>query len=236
MAIKAALVTGGAKRIGRRIALLLASMGYNIALHYNKSRREALETMREIKKQGRECMCYHCDFLNSKETSSLVKKVRADFPSLEVLVNNASVFKRAPLIKTDQKLLNEQVSVNFKAPFILSQEFARLVKKGHILNMLDSGIKGTQPNYSAYLTSKKALGYFTLLAARELAPGIRVNAVAPGFIMPQIGEEKSFRRILKKSPLKIKGEILYLEKAIKFLLDDKYITGQVIFVDGGAGI
>lgn len=232
---KAALITGSAKRIGKEIARALSSLGYDIALHYRRSKDEAKRLALEIKGRGGACEIFKCDFSDEKETLRLIQTVKKQFPGLSLLVNSASIFKKSRLVPIDVNTFDNHFAVNFKAPFILSCEFARICKKGHIVNLLDTNIVRNKTAYPAYLLSKKALADFTKLAASEFAPDIRVNGIAPGLILPPMGKTDDYLTHLAKGiPLQKKGNTHQIAQTVRALEENEYITGQIIFVDGGA--
>ncbi len=234
MAKKAALITGGAKRIGKAISIFLAEKGYDIALHYNTSEKEAKVVKNEINKLGRKCDLYKCNLFNTKDLIPLVRKVKKSFPNLSLLVNNASIFEEGKFFETDNSFLDKHLNINFKAPFFLSQGFAKYCKKGQIINLLDTNIRRIKTKFFAYNLSKKMLFEFTKMSAVELAPNIRVNAIAPGPILSPPG--KDINHLRKKGlivPLKQEGEIKNIIQGVDFLIENDYITGQCIFVDGG---
>ena len=233
-----ALITGGTKRIGREISLALASKGFNIALHYNNAGAEALDALtREIHKKGVECRPFKCDFADFKAVSTLIGEVLESFPDLEALVNNASIFEPSSIKETTEALFDSHLNINFKAPFFISKEFAQNVKQGNIINILDTKIKGNNPPYAAYLLTKKALSEFTRMAAIEFAPLIRVNAVAPGLILPHSGNDQAyFDKLVQKIPLKKRGYPEDIAKAVCFFIESKFITGETIFIDGGESL
>ena len=224
-----ALVTGGAKRIGRAICLKLAHMGYSIALHYHNSAKEAQKTRDSIREGGGTCELFSCDLTNDTEVSRFIKKVSKKFPDLNLLVNNASVFKKSNLRIVTAKDFDRDFAIHVKAPLMLSQDFAAQCHAGQIINMLDTCIVNDKTERFSYLLSKKALGGLTRMAAVELAPNIRVNGIAPGFILPPEGSNKRVDQI----PLKKKGDVDNVTDAIEFLIRNPYVTGQVIFIDGG---
>lgn len=233
--MKAALVTGGSKRIGREISLALAKTGYSVAVHYNTT--EPDELLADIRALGLEAAAFRCDLSDAAGTGSLIARVIERFAALELLVNNASIFERAPITETDVDLLERQFAVNFRAPYILSRDYARLCGRGSIINIVDTKTAGNGRNYSAYTLSKKALAEFTRTAAVEFAPGIRVNAVAPGLILPPAGEDDSYMdRMAEGVPLRRKGSPAEVAAAVTFLAENSYITGQTIFVDGGENL
>ena len=231
---KSALITGGAKRIGKAIAVHLAENGFDIALHYNTSKAEAEETAKEIKSKGQNCILFQCNLSNTKDSLSLTDKVKQSFPSLSLLINNASIFEKRSFLNTDLDFFENHFNINFKAPFFLSQCFAKSVKEGHIINFLDTNITRDRTKYFVYNLSKKMLSEFTKMAAIELAPNIRVNAVAPGPILPPSNGEKEYlERKEENIPLKRWGNVSEILQSIDFLLKNKYLTGQCVFVDGG---
>ncbi len=231
---KAALVTGAAKRIGQAIALDLASQGYDIALHYHHSEIEARTTAVKIRKLKRRCELFPGNLASQSDVSSLLKNVLQEFPYLSVLMNSASVFEKSQLRTSSLEFFNKQFAVNFQTPYILSQEFAKHCRSGQIISLLDTHITDYKTSYSDYLLTKKLLAEFTKLAACEFAPGIRVNAVAPGLILPPEGKRDDYlKRLALNIPLKRKGTPRHITQAVRFLIENDYVTGQIIFVDGG---
>jgi len=234
---QAALVTGGATRLGRHFALTLAKRGYDIALHYNSSASDAEDARREILATGRQCEIFQWDFCSDRDPADLLHNVKAQFPALRLLINNASAYNTGGVTATSRALLQEQFSTNFFTPFLLTGAFAREVKSGSIINIIDNKIGFQQYAYSAYLLSKKTLAELTRLSAMELAPDIRVNGIAPGVILP--GEARSdayidWRR--EGIPLQQQGRLEQLSTAMAYLLDNHFVTGQVLFVDGGEAL
>jgi pteridine reductase len=231
---QAALVTGGARRIGRAIALFLAEKGFDIALHYRSSEKEAKKVARIIEKKGNQCRLFYSNLNNMKEVISLIPSVIDQLPNLSLLVNNASIFSRANFMNTDQDLFDHHFNINFKAPFFLSQNFARHCKYGQIINILDTKISKALNEYFVYTLSKKTLFEFTKMTAKGLGPRIRINAIAPGLIFPSSGmSEKRFKEMGKWIPLQRTGSPQAVVSAIDFLLNNTYVTGECIFVDGG---
>ena len=231
---KSALITGGAKRIGKAVALHLAENNFDIALHYNTSTADAEETANEIKNKGQNCILFQGDLLNTNNVLTLIDKVKESFPSLSLLVNNASIFEKRSFMETDLNFFENYFNVNFKAPFFLSQNFAKTFKKGHIINLLDTNITRDRTKYFVYNLTKKMLYEFTKMAAVELSPDIRVNAIAPNPILPPSNEKKEYlEREQNNIPLKKWGSIQNIIQSINFLLENDYLTGQCIFTDGG---
>lgn len=229
-----AIITGSAKRIGKAIALALARDGYDIVIHYHKSIHEAKEVEHTITKMGQKCQLISCDFSNMKQVSLFIHRAFEFFPDTSVLVNSASIFERGRLMDTDEEMLDRHLNINFKTPFLLTQEFARCATQGHVINILDTKISRTLIEYFAYTLSKKALAEFTKMASKELAPAIRVNGVCPGLILPPPGEDDEYLEKLSQNiPLQRRGNPEQVVSAIQFLLKNPYITGQFIYVDGG---
>ncbi len=235
----AALITGSVKRIGKEIAYFLARQGYDIALHYNSSDTEALEVKDKILSLNIQSEIFRCDFENEKQVQNLLNNVLKKFPHLNLLINNASIFEKAPIQETTILQLKRHFAINFQAPYILSKNFAQRLKQGNIINMLDTKIATAKNTHSAYLLSKKALADFTLMAAREFAPHTRVNAIAPGIIsgFPPPGKTESYLDKLKtKNLLKKKGNIDHILQTIEFILKNDFINGEIIYVDGGENL
>ncbi len=229
-----ALVTGGAKRIGREIALYLAGQGYNIALHYNNSKAEAMNTAQAIYKMGVRCELFACDLADEAQVIKLMPSVYKAFPNISLLVNSASIFVPNSLGAQDLSLYKAHWDINFKAPYILSCEFARLVKKGQIINLIDTNVGRHRSRYADYLLTKKALYEFTQMAAVQFGPKIRVNGISPGMILPPVNNQPDDRTKRAQSiPLKRVGNPKYIAQTVQFLLENDYITGQIIANDGG---
>lgn len=229
-----AIVTGGAKRIGRAIALMLARRGYDIILHYNASIDEAENTAKEIEASGRRCYLLSANFDDMTQVLTFIPHAYEISNNCNLLINSASIFERARLLDTDEDLFNRHFNVNFKTPFFLSRDFARFYKLGQIINILDTKISKNMIAYFAYTLTKKALYEFTKMAAKELAPNIRVNGIGPGLILPPPGQDESYLDEKSRSiPLNRKGNLESIESAISFLIDNDFITGECIFIDGG---
>ena len=231
---KAALITGSTRRIGKAIALSLAQRGFDIALHCRVSHGEAEEVVGEITLKGQKCQLFPCDFNDIKQVRSLIPAVYKKFPYCVLLVNNASIFKRARLMNSDEDIYNAHFNINIKPPFFLSKDFAQHCRSGHIINMLDACITRSSVEYFAYSLTKKALYEFTRSAAKELGPDIRVNAIAPGLILPSNRQNESdFKEMGSRVPLQRVGDIDNILSALHLLIENPFITGECIFIDGG---
>lgn len=232
-----ALVTGAAVRIGRAIAEALAEAGYDLALHYHRSRREAEELAIQLQKSNCSCELFQADLADTKQTCELLPAVMDRFSQLNLLVNNASIFENGVLRKTSPDLFDRHMAINFKAPFFLSRDFADRVDRGHIINVLDQRVRKIDKDYMAYTLSKKALANFTLMAAKELAPDVRVNGIAPGYILPPAdADDSAGQRVAGKIPLQCRGNLDNIVHAVKYLIKNPFVTGEILYVDGGESL
>jgi pteridine reductase len=231
---KAALVTGGAVRLGREFALTLAKAGYDVALHYNSSAPEAERTAALCRSFGVRCEIFRGNFFDVTCLPGLMDAVATRFPHIELLVNSASVYESNRIADTSPELLDQQWCVNFKAPFLLMKEFYRRVGRGAIVNVLDNKIAFNQFEYAAYLTSKKALADATKMAALEFAPDIRVNGIAPGVVLPATVREPAYLEWRRQAiPVGRLGDPARLCQGFMTLVTNDFISGQILFVDGG---
>lgn len=231
---KGALITGGATRIGRSLALHFAKQEYHILLHYNASKNEAQKVKEEIESLGGKCTLLQKNLKPTQGSTDLIKEAFSIEKEIHLLINNASLFERASFLETSQELLNEQFQIHFFSPFVLIQEYAKKMNSGHIINLLDTKVKANQDSYFAYTLSKKSLLNLTKMAAAELAPNIRVNAIAPGFILPPKDLAMDHKKYIeKKIPLKRQGQVTEIIGAAQFLEVNTFITGQVLYIDGG---
>ncbi len=236
MYTKAALVTGGATRLGLFFARRLADAGYDIALHYNSSADAAARAAEEIRALGRECHTFACDF-SSGDPGDLIEQAQSALPGLAVLVNSASAYTPAPIAQTSRALLEEQFSVNLFAPMLLTRDFASRVGRGCVVNIIDNKLAYNQYPYAAYLLAKKTLAEFTRMAALEFAPHIRVNGIAPGVILPAATRSSDYLQWrFEGIPLGRQGSQENLGQALDYLLANDFVNGQILVVDGGESI
>jgi len=236
---KTALITGSARRIGKGIALHLASRGWNLALHYNTSNRAAERLQAELQKDypDQEFVLFQSDLQNPFAVEQLVSGVIGVFGQLNLLINNAAVFEAATIKESHFDLLDRLMMVNYRAPFLLIRDFARHVGAGIIVNMVDTRITNSQSDHAAYSLSKKALWELTKMAAFELAPAIRVNAIAPGVTLPPEDKDESYLwNLARKIPMKRPGGIEPILKSLDYILDNDHLTGQLLFCDGGQNL
>ncbi len=234
-----ALITGASLRIGRSITEHLAENGWNIIVHYNSSDKEADDLCRKLVKKypNQHFTPVQADFRNADEVSGLIPKVVSEIGTFDLLINNASVFDSGYIRKTSLWLYENQMNVNLRAPFFLIKEFANSCQKGNIINLTDTRITSNKTNFSAYSLSKKGLWDLTKMAALEFGPEIRVNAVAPGLnLAPEDKDEGFLHRRAEKIPMKKPGGVEPVLRCIDFILKNKYLTGQLLFADGGENL
>jgi NAD(P)-dependent dehydrogenase (short-subunit alcohol dehydrogenase family) len=236
---KTALITGAAKRIGKGLALHLAAQGWNIAIHYNTSADEAIILQDELKSSftNQKFELFSADLNVTSEVENLVPLVIRKMGSIDLLINNASVFDRGDFADTTTEFLDRQMNVNFRAPFILIRNFAQLAKEGTIINFVDTRIVNNKSNFAAYSLSKKALWELTKMTALELGPKIRVNAIAPGLSLPpeEKGEDYLWK-LAENITMKRPGGLEPILKSLDYILNNDYLTGQLLFCDGGENL
>ncbi|OQY31260.1 MAG: hypothetical protein B6241_14480 [Spirochaetaceae bacterium 4572_59] len=232
---KTALITGSARRIGRACALKLAKEGSDILIHYNSSRDEAEELARSIRLNGQNAWAIQQDLSERNSGALLMEKALKKTDTVDILINSASIFPRGNWKDSEIEDFLENYQINALSPFILSREFARQINKGEcIINFLDARIVDNNSSHLAYHLSKRALFTLTRILSSELAPKIRVNAIAPGLIIPPPGETQEYlKKRIDSNPLKKIGTVEQLTESMSFLINNSFITGQVIFVDGG---
>jgi len=231
---KTALVTGAAKRIGRAIALAFSDEGVNVVVHYNSSEDEAKQLVAEIERRAVKAWPVQADLARPEETETLIDRALKIAGPIEILVNNASIFPGEKLDELSSESFAKNMQVNAWAPFVLARAFARRVGRGKIINLEDSRTAGYDWNHVGYILSKHVLAVFTKMMAVEYAPDIAVNAVRPGLILPPPGKDESYiDRLTGTVPLKRHGDPKDIADAVVFLAKSDFITGEVIYVDGG---
>ena len=231
---KTALVTGATKRIGRQIVLALADAGVNVVVHYRELAGDAEKLCEELRTRGVKAWHIEADLENLEDSRQLFSRVAALAGPVELLVNNASQFLPSTVQDMDFAGLMRHMQVNVWAPFVISREFARHAGHGKIVNLLDSRITGFDRSHVAYILSKRLFAVLTEMMAREFAPGITVNGIAPGLILPPPGKDPGWLDELAKTvPLKCHGDPGDIADAALYLLKSDFVTGQIIFVDGG---
>ncbi len=230
-----ALVTGAGKRIGRALAIALAEEGVQIVAHDRKAlEQETNKTCSEVKDCGARSWKVLADLERPEEYENLIARAVEAAGSIDILINNASIFTPGGLKDLSFTDVMKQIQVNAWAPFVLSRQFAGRVPRGKIVNILDTRVAGYERSHAAYLLSKKMLATLTRMCALEFGPGITVNAVAPGAILPPAGKGPEYLEELAKGlPLKRPGGPQDIVDAVIYLLGSDFVTGQILFVDGG---
>ena len=230
-----AIVTGGAIRIGKAMALHLAGKGFNIALHYHNSVPSTV--IEEIKAQGVHCRSYPCDFSNLEEAEQFIGKVLADFDDVELLINSAANFIQENLEETKKETLTDTLQLNLMSPYLLMRDFKRSINKGMIINILDERVRKHISTFGAYSVSKVGLKHLTELAAVEWGETVRVNGIAPGLILPpQGGPPDYLEKAAKKVPTRTHGKIENLLQALDYLMENQFVNGDTLFVDGAESL
>lgn len=239
---KLVLVTGAGVRLGRAIAEGLARAGADVALHFHRSAAGAEAAVAIIRAEGGRAERFQADLTQGSEIDPLVARVEEELGPIAALINSAALFHRAPFLETSKEILDTQWALNARAPYLLAQAVARRMLPrggGDVVNLLDiGGAIVPWRAYSAYCMSKAALAVLTRCLALELAPQIRVNAVAPGTVLPP--EETppvALQELQSKIPQRRFGSPEDVVRSVLFLLaGPSFITGQILVVDGGRSI
>lgn len=234
---KVALVTGAARRVGRAIALALAARGAELVVHYRDSEREAQEVLALARRQGGKPVAVRGDLSRTADLHRIVDTALAAFGRIEILVNSASVFYPTPLAAVTEAEWDGIQAVNLKAPFLLAQRAGaamRAAGRGKIVNLADIAAEGAWADYIPYVVSKAGLVALTRGLARALAPAVQVNAVAPGVVLlPDGASPADQTRALARVPLGRLGGPEDVVRAVLYLLEADFVTGEVLTVDGG---
>lgn len=234
-ASRVALVTGAGQRVGRAIALELAAEGWQLAVHYHASAQGAQETVAEIERAGGVAAAFQADLRDPEACAALVSAVAARFGALDALVNSAAGMERSPIGETTAEQFDAIIALNLRAPFLLSQAAAAAFRPGGVIvNIADHMAEEPWPGYAVHGISKAGVVALTRHLAAALAPKVRVNAVAPGFVLPppdmprEVGD-----RLIAETPLQRAGTPHDVAAAVRYLLDAEFVTGETLHVDGG---
>lgn len=232
---KTALVTGGAKRVGKAIVLGLAEAGCNLVLHYNSSADEAEETAAEARSLGAEVVLVGADL---EVDAARAVAGASDLAPVEILINSAAVFPTDTIADLAPDRFDHTLAVNLRAPVLLTAAFARALppdRQGAVVNVTDWRTRRPYPDHFSYTVSKGGIDAFTLAAAEALAPRIRVNAVALGAILPPPGKDSAYlKELAQEIPVEHVGGTAPVVAAVLFLLRTDFMTGETVRVDGGA--
>ncbi|WP_375551463.1 SDR family oxidoreductase [Rhodophyticola porphyridii] len=242
----AALVTGAGKRIGRAMALTLAEMGHDVAVHFASSHAEAAETVNEIRALGQKAVALQADLLSEEETVALVPRAADALEApITVLVNNASIFEYDTLSSATRESWDRHIGSNLRAPFLLTQAMAAQMPvtlgqeggpmaDGLVVNMIDQRVRKLTPEFMTYTIAKMGLWAFTRTAAQALAPRIRVNAIGPGPTMQGVRQSAEHFAAQRAATLLERGaDPADICNALRYLIGAPAVTGQLICVDGG---
>jgi pteridine reductase len=230
---KTILVTGAARRVGRIFALACGRAGANVIIHHGHSPQEAEEVRDEIASLGPRAWVLAADLSHADEVSQLIARANELSP-LYGLVNSASIFEPLSISDTTLNDWNRHLSINLTAPFLLSQAFAKQTNEGRIVNILDWRALRPGADHFPYTVTKSALAAMTKSLAIALAPGITVNGLALGAILPPADDPSASEKVIEAVPAKRWSEAQEVEDALLFLLaGPAYITGEIIHLDGG---
>ena len=234
---KVAIVTGGAVRLGRALALALARQGVRVGIHYGSSAGPAETVVEEIKAIGSDAAAIQADLGRPGEARSIVERAAAHFGQVDILVNSAAIFEPGNWDDTTEANWDRHFAINVKSPFFLSQAFAAQVgreRAGHIVNIADWRGARPGPDHMAYTLTKAAIIAMTKSLALALAPNIQVNAIAPGLILPPPGQDQAYLESkANQVPAQRVGSPQEIANAMIFLLRSDFVTGDLIFVTGG---
>lgn len=231
-----ALVTGGGRRVGRAIVIGLAEAGANVAVHYNTSESDAAETVAVARAAGVNAELFHSELSHPGNAAELVKAVRSSLGNLNILINNASLFSRGTLDETTVDEWDQYMAVNFRAPFLLAQAMG-CTEPGKVINLNDW--RTARAKRFAYGVSKAALSGLTRSLAVAMAPGVQVNELALGAILPpadSVAESSGGRRQTRLGPAARVGTLNEVVSGIMSLIENDFITGETLHVDGGRHI
>jgi pteridine reductase len=232
-----AIVTGAGVRLGRAMALALAGRGMRLVVHYNASAGPAQEVVEQIESLGGEAFAVQADLGQPHLAPSIVERAVERFGRVDVLVNSAAIFKRGRWDNTTEQNWDRHFDINLKSPFFLTQAFARQVQEGrraHVVNIADW--RGLHPSsgYIAYTLTKAALIAMTQSLAQALAPRIQVNAILPGLILPLAGHgPEGLEAAARDIPARRPGSAVEIVKALLYLLEADFVTGELLHVTGG---
>jgi NAD(P)-dependent dehydrogenase (short-subunit alcohol dehydrogenase family) len=236
-AFRTVLVTGAGRRLGRVIALDFAQRGWRVAVNYHASAKEAFGLVAEIERLGGKAGALEADLARIDMLSPLIEACAARLGPPTCLVNNAACFEWDSLATLDQQSWQSHLDVNLRAPVFLTQAFAKALPEGtsgDVINVIDQKVLRLDPEFFSYTIAKSALWIATRTMAQSLAPRIRVNAIAPGPVLPSLAQDRAaFEREARATLLQHSVSLEDVTGAIRFLLDTPSITGQMIALDSG---
>ncbi len=232
---RTALVTGGGVRLGKEICLGLARCGADVVVHYHTSEAEAEEVVGLIEQMGRRAWSVGVDMLEPGGPETVFAAALVQAGDVDILVNNASVWDADTIWEVSEESLVRNMRMHVLGPLVLARSMARRTEKGHVVNLLDTRVTTVDKQHASYHLSKRGLLTLTRMLAVELAPGITVNGVAPGLVLPPAGEDEAYlEKLAHSNPMHRYGGPGDVVEAVLYLVQSRFITGQVIYVDGGA--
>lgn len=234
LAGKTALVTGAARRLGRAMALALAGQGVRVVVHYSRSEGEAVTVCDEIRREGGWAWAVQGDLADASQVERVFREAIAQGGNIDILINNASIFEPDTIWDVTEESVLPNLRLHALAPLALARALAGQGSAGHIVNLLDTRVTMYDREHASYHISKRVLLMLTRMLAVELAPKIAVNAIAPGLILPPAGQDETYlQRLVYTNPMKRHGGPQDVVEAMLFLLSSRFITGQILYVDGG---
>ncbi len=239
MEAKKIILTGGATRIGSAIAKSLAGYDVSIIIHFNKSKKSAQKLKVELEEMGSKIYLIKADLSNINQLKKIVPFAHKKMKGIDCLINNASLFEKDDLENFNDKSFSKHLDINLKAPAFLIQDFKKYVKnkEANVINIIDQRVKKLTPFFFSYTLSKAALATLTTTAAMKLAPNIRVNGISPGPTLKNKRQsEKHFRSQWKSTILQKQVDINDICASVKYFLENKSITGQIVSVDSGQSL
>ncbi len=236
---KAALVTGGARRVGRAVALALADAGADVAITYRTSKTDAERTVQEVAALGRNALAIECDVRSEASAHKAIAELVAGLGRLDLLVNNAAVFSTAPLESLSLEEWDRAFETNTRGPFLMAREALTYLRsaQGRIINIGSLGGLKAWATHAHYSSSKAALHTLTQAMAKAFAPQVTVNCVAPGYLDSGVESRETVERFAMRTPMQRNGTAEEVAQAVLFFATGpRFITGQILVVDGGLGL
>ncbi len=235
------LITGSAVRVGKVMALTLARQGANIAVHYNTSESEALQTKSELEAIGVNTLLVKADMGKVRDIEKMAEIILGKWGYVDVLINNAAIFYKTPFWESTEEQFDDFINVNLKGPYFASKLFGKVMterRKGKIINIADAGVKRPWPNYLPYTIAKAGMVTLTQGLAKALAPYVTVNGIAPGTVATAENSDPGMERsLIEKTPLRRIGSTIDIANTALYIIEGSdFINGEVIAVDGGRSL
>lgn len=234
LAGRTALVTGAARRLGRTMAVAIAERGADVVIHHNRSEPEAMALCEEIRRMGGNAWRVQGDLADAEQAKRVFGDAVAQTGRIDILINNASIFESDTIWDATEESILTNLRIHALSPLTLARQMAGQEAEGQIINLLDTRVTVYDRDHASYHISKRVLATLTRMLAMELAPRITVNAIAPGLVLPPLGQDESYlEKLAYTNPLKCHGQPQDVADAMLFLLRSRFITGQILYIDGG---